>query len=79
MWDDQIWNLLKRMHLVIPILSILGQVSYVSKSPLSIGHCNVAPYYYSNRNCNAGSGNNKGTGTGAIPIIYKTYYKVTLI
>jgi len=22
---------------------------------------------------------NEGTGTGAIPIIYKTYYKVTLI
>ena len=32
-WDHQIWNLLKRTHLLIPILSILGNVLYPTKTP----------------------------------------------
>src|SRR5882762_9500812 len=35
-WDHQIWNLLKRMHLLIPTLSIFGKILYSTKtSPFS--------------------------------------------
>ena len=56
----RIWNLLKKPHLVIPIISILVSFLYASKSPSSLPyrtHHNLPTPCYSNKHCNAVCGN----------------------